>query len=51
MQPSHRQTKNQILHTEQTHHTDFKRKNQPTQIRQPNTTRRQQHEHTILQIG
>ena len=51
MQPSHRQTKNQIPHTEETHPTDFKSKNQTTQTGQPNTTSRQQHEHTILQGG
>ena len=51
MQPSHRQTKNQIPHTEETHSTDFKSKNQTTQTGQPNTTRHQQHERTILQDG
>jgi hypothetical protein len=48
MQPPHRQTENQIPHTEETHRTDVNSKNQITQTGQTNMTSCQQHECTIL---
>ncbi len=51
MEHFHQQTTHQIPHTEETHLTNVQSKNQTTQTGQPNTTRSQQHERTILQGG